>query len=347
MRENRMPIWQIAVMLVVIGVLLLLLLHRPAPVEPPTLAFITRTGQPGSYDGALFRIDANGSHLQRLTEKARPWFAPIWSPDGKQILFVMESELWIVDADGRNQRKITQDADISYQPAWSPDGQAIVLVSNNNLSVIDLNGNTLRHLTNQANAKSGKYGYSYPSWSPDGKYIAFEGFYRPAKNSDIFIVDASCTDPDSCHNLFPINSGADEHSYDWSPDSQSIVFASTRQGLFSLFMMNLGSGEIQRLTSSDTLYSVNPRWSPDGKKIIFVSSNRDATENFITLIYPDGSHGWTLPVEEASQLSWSPDSQYFAYGAGQAIHTQSAANRNVSSSIDIPDIDTQTIAWRP
>lgn len=346
MRDRRMPVGQIAVLLVVIGGLLLLL-NRPAPPEPMSLAFTAKTGQPGPYDGTLFRVDADGSHLQQLAENASPWFAPVWSPDGRQILFVFQSDLWLVDADGANQRQVTHNANLSYQPAWSPDGQAIVLVSSNNLAVIDLNGTPLRQITNQANAESGDYGYANPSWSPDGSYIAFEGYHRPTRNSDIFIVDASCADPASCLNLFPINSGADEHSYDWSPDSQSIVCASTRQGLFSLFMMDIGSGDIQRLTSSDTLYSVNPRWSPDGRKIIALSSNRDGSESFIDLIDLDGGDGWTLPVEAASQLSWSADSRFFAYGIGQTIHLQSAASMDVSSSIAVPNTDTQTIAWRP
>ena len=347
MRENRMPLGQIVVLLVVIGGLLLLLINRPAPLQIMSLAVIAKTSQD---DGTLFRVDADGSHLQQLADHVRPWFAPNWSLDGKQILFVAESDLWIVDADATNKRQLTHNANLSYQPAWSPDEQSIVLISNNNLAVIDLNGTTLRHITNQAKPDAttqDEYGYFDPSWSPDGKYIAFEGYNRITKNNNIFIVDADCANPDLCENQFPgINSPLDELSYDWSPDSQSIVFGSVRSKtrLLKLYVINLTNGITQQLTN-DSLTDISPNWSPDGEKISFGSVTKDMSQQFIRLIYVDGREGWTLPVDEATQIAWSPDSQLLVYGIGENLYLR--AEDGSTRTINFPNMDTLTFAWRP
>jgi Tol biopolymer transport system component len=337
--RQKMPVGQIVLLLAVIIIMLLVLVTRPKPPETQSLAFVAASGQ---YSGALFRVDADGSHLQQLAERVRRWSPPNWSPDGGKLLYISdEGYLWVMDADGNNQRRLTQDVN---QPAWSPDGSQIAAVIDNNIVVMNLDGSVLRHITNQ---QGQEYGYADPSWSPDGKYITFEGYHRPSANNDIYIVDALCADADACVNLSPIDSGADEHSYAWSPDSQSIVFASTQQGLFGLFIMNWGSGEIERLTSDDTLYIVAPKWSADGKKIIYPSSNRDGGETFVNLLNVGDSQSWTLPAESVYELSWSPDSQFFAYGVGQTVYIQSAVNMDVNSSFDVPNIDPQTITWRP
>jgi len=344
MRERRMPLGQILLLMGVMAGLLLLLVNRPVV---PTLAVIAKNG-PYDYVGSLLRVDADGSHLQQLADNVRPWFAPTWSPDGKHILFVVESDLWIINADGTNKRQLTQSVEVAYEPAWSPDGKYIVVILNNDVAVIDQEGRVIRQITAQKRYKDtpDTYGYAAVSWSPDGKYIAFEAYHRTQKNNDIMIVDASCATPDSCVNLSPINTPVDEHSYDWSPDSQSIVFGSMRSGtgLMKLYVIHLASGITQQLTD-DSLSDRDPQWSPDGKQIAFPATSRDGSELFICLIYPDGLEGWTLPVDDVRQVAWSPDSQFLAYGIGENLYIR--ADDGSTRTINFPNMDTLTFAWRP
>jgi TolB protein len=81
-------------------------------------------------NGEVFVMDADGSHVRRLTN--RPGFdgGPQFSPDGKQIAFYGKTEtgnyeIFIMGADGGNLVNLTEDPMEDYSPSWSLDGQWI------------------------------------------------------------------------------------------------------------------------------------------------------------------------------------------------------------------------------
>ncbi|QLQ04692.1 MAG: PD40 domain-containing protein [Anaerolineae bacterium] len=71
-------------------------------------------------------MDADGSHLVRLTNDAGEDRLPAWSPDGKRIAFASDrtgnADLYIMDADGQNLTQLTSGLERDGHPAWSPDG---------------------------------------------------------------------------------------------------------------------------------------------------------------------------------------------------------------------------------
>lgn len=92
----------------------------------------------------LFRIPALGGPMRRLTEFGTQ---PVWSPDGRQIVFVSntaatlsttdyywpaDSSIWLVSADGGTPRQITfpdKPAGGQKFPSWSPDGKEIRFIN--------------------------------------------------------------------------------------------------------------------------------------------------------------------------------------------------------------------------
>ena len=92
---------------------------------------------------------------------------------------VPTSEIYVMDADGGNQRRLTNNPASDYAPSWSPDGKRIVFVSDRDghvdangwptgdIYVMDADGGNPQNLTNNP------FHDSLPSWSPDGKRIAF------------------------------------------------------------------------------------------------------------------------------------------------------------------------------
>ena len=117
---------------------------------------------------------------------------------------------------------------------------------------------------------------SSPSFSPDGRRIAFSGAGQSGF-VDLYIADLENGQlerltRDVYHDRQPC----------WSPDGQMIAFSSDRfaggrQGRYSLFLYELDGGRIRHLDQGDH-NDQSPSFSPDGRSIVF-SSDRDSTFN--------------------------------------------------------------------
>jgi Tol biopolymer transport system component len=87
------------------------------------LAFFSTPGTPGRFTTEVWAISADGSHKRRLTAAAccvGMWAPPVWSPDGKQIVFAANNAggTHVVNADGSGLHRISvRNAQaLSWQP---------------------------------------------------------------------------------------------------------------------------------------------------------------------------------------------------------------------------------------
>ena len=111
---------------------------------------------PGIDDYAIWVMDADGSNKKNVTDLPGWDMDPVWSPDGKRIVFYNENgKIYIIDADGKNRKELTD----GLCPSWSSDGKRIVFSSgrdgNSNIYVIDADGKDLERLTD------------HPAWDGD------------------------------------------------------------------------------------------------------------------------------------------------------------------------------------
>jgi tricorn protease len=104
---------------------------------------------------------------------------------------------------------------------------------------------------------------SEPAVSPDGKEIAF------VSGGDIWIVPSSGGE---AHLL--VSDPATESRPLYSPDGKYLAFVSTRTGNGDIYLLNLQSNELKRITYDDVLDQLDG-WCPDSKCIYFSSSSRD------------------------------------------------------------------------
>lgn len=172
-----------------------------------SIAFESNLGDPSKTNYRLWVIRADGSGLHELPIKPSASgggyddMGPKFSPDGTQILFASDRDnqsghfdLYVVDVGGTNLRRLTYGVNNSFSRGWSPDGRHIVFNAQirldesnpgyGELRIMNADGQQQRRLTNYrrslrllpfAASPAGPIlrGDVTPSWSPDGKNVAF------------------------------------------------------------------------------------------------------------------------------------------------------------------------------
>ena len=149
---------------------------------------------------------------------------------------------------------------------------------------------------------------AFPSWSPDGRKIAFVSD-RGDGDDEIYAMNA---DGSGVTRL--TDNPAQDTFPSWSPDGRKIAFMSDRDDEnFDIYAMNADGSGLARLTNNPA-YDVFPSWSPDGRRIAF-TSYRDDENGEIYIMNADGSDLARLTNNPADDVlpSWSPDGRRIAF----------------------------------
>ncbi len=324
-------------------------------------------GSPSAQTGPTGLVSRDLSSLQSVGDVQL-------SADGRFVAYTVIKadrpgrpypELWAMELASRKPTRVGGNETLGSDPHWSPDGRSIAFFGRSGdeagLLVARPDGSPASLMarvegTNHPLPSSG----DAMTWSPDSTRIAFissaPGPEQDA-NGDPMVITRYLYKPTASEGLTRFNDNrrlhifvvdratkivkaltsgdAYEHSIDWSPRGDEILFVSNREAdadrnfNYDIFAIRVADGAIRRLSDTKSA-EYEPVWSPDGKSVAYLGTKRSLTSSETTM---EDTHVWTMNADGSnrrelgadidnrqSSVRWAPD------GSGLYFQVQERGN---------------------
>ncbi|MGQ3887788.1 Tol-Pal system beta propeller repeat protein TolB [Legionella sp. CNM-1927-20] len=165
-----------------------------------------------------------------------------------------------------------------------------------------------------------------PSWSPDGRHIAYVSFEK--KKAQVFIVNVATGRRTLVTDFMGIN-GAPA----WSPDGRQLAVVLSKGGSPKIYSVDLSSGNLKQLTFGEAI-DTEPRFAPDNRSLLF-TSGRGGSPQIYKLSLADGNISRiTYEGNYNARASYTPDQKHIVM-----LHR----DENSRFTIAVQDIDKSYI----
>jgi len=241
----------------------------------------------GNYD--LYLGTLSSKAVRRLTRDPQKDGQPDWSPVGGTVVFVSgrsgSAQLFLLDVASQQVQRISMGEKSYLYPRWSPDGRRIAAIygANENHDIVLIEGLPVLGAAvaaqapasasqaaapkeiaspNQRNLTTWSHDDLSPSWSPDGKRVAFYSNYNPQGDPKIWsllVVETDGSAPTEgdgliqrvvAHNVIPDVAQGPA----WLPDSKRIAYARNDQQDFSpIYVVNVQTRKNVRLETGTSI----------------------------------------------------------------------------------------------
>jgi Tol biopolymer transport system component len=273
----------------------------------PAVTDLTGRFAYGGGDGHIWTVDmATGVRTQVTQGQEGVDFDPHWSPDGSKLVFRTErfrppdptstgyNGIFVIGADGSAEHAVNPPGGGLF-PEWAPDGRIYFSSprpdGSEGLFSARPDGTDLRDLHTYA---------EHVTWSPDGTEILLDRNDGRGTQQDWNIWRATA----KLGDLTRLTSTAgDDHFGGWSPDSNTIVFSTTRADEGDVWLMHRnGTGE-NPLVNGPGAQSAES-WLPDGRILI---ADYGAPGASWYLLRPDGHDARSVPqlAELQGPVDWT------------------------------------------
>jgi Tol biopolymer transport system component/DNA-binding winged helix-turn-helix (wHTH) protein len=203
-----------------------------------------------------------------------------FSPDGRMLAFGNEGDkvesmnLYLKSIDDDRLTRLTAHPGNDHNVAWSPDNREIAFLRwtgqpgrKNLIMILSVTGGSEREI---GEAWGGL------DWSPDGRLLAISDNTEPRSRSNaIYLVNIDGSGRRRVSRPDP-NENVIDGLPKFSPDGKSIAFIRWMDGGSYIFLSNIETGELRKITTDN--FSISwIEWANDGKEIIF-SANQSTTD---------------------------------------------------------------------
>lgn len=228
-----------------------------------------------------------------------------------RVVFVKEmannvKEVWQVDRDGANAMQLTRHGSLTLAPTVAPDGRLAYVTYKGGPPEIwgqkTPGGPHVRLFPLPGQSAH----CSSPTWSPDGKRLAFVQQDRRG-NSDIVVLDVEKGRVRRLTDSHFINTEPT-----WNPAGTQIAFTSDRDGGPQVFLMEEDGSNVRRLTMEGN-YNASPAWSPNGAMIAYVSRFEGKFDLFVYKLGEGKAYQITTGVASSESPAWSPDERRLVF----------------------------------
>jgi dipeptidyl aminopeptidase/acylaminoacyl peptidase len=254
------------------------------------LAFLS--SRPGKAKGnQVWLLDPNGGEAQQFTDVKGRLTSYEWSPDGKRLLLVMadrdpndaaDDERPAGGAAGAGASAKAPKPIVIDRYKFKQDIQGYLTQPAARLYLFDVETRKAEALT-EASLEAAS-----PSWSPDGKWIAFMG--RSGKDaeryntSNVFVMEARAgAAPREITHYDGLHGSASRGRLEWSPDGTKLAYLQSSGAKLGAYNMSrlavvaVSGGEPKILAGGLDRGVSAPRFTPDGAAILFLVGD-DANE---------------------------------------------------------------------
>ena len=160
-----------------------------------------------------------------------------------------------------------------------------------------------------------------PTWSPNGKRIAFDS--NRSGTYQIYVMDPDGTD------VKRVTSGAGGSSQPaWSPGGNEIAFSMRDRGGCSIYRIKLDGTGLRAVTATDNACEEHPNWSADGGRIAYSRYSSSTNTTSINTIAPGGGAPVTLKRLSLNDFEVYLEDPDFSPDGRRILYLQDETNSN-------------------
>ena len=310
----------------------------------------------GSSNSDIYLMNANGSAQRQMTYHKGADYHPLWSPNGREILFISDrkngAQAWLLPADGGEARQLTDFYSGVSDVQWVGKSGKIVFTSQvfpecgaregcNKDIIESLEAGPLHaHMTDRL---------FYRQWTS----------YKDGKRKHIILYDPQ---KNTYKDLTPgdYDSPAMWGGFSLSPDGKRLCFESNRTAFEAentnkdLLLVDLASGSMHNLTAHNQAYDGQPVFSPDGRYIAYQKQSVPGFESDLKVLniydlQKNKSYALTPAFDNWTQnYRWSPDGSavyFIAHEKGHfPLYRVDTKSEKIEKIADLKTIDAYDIS---